>query len=57
MTALGPGLDPALERAAAVALLARQTEILEQIATGGALSGVLTRIATALEDLVPGCRC
>ncbi|WP_214406785.1 ATP-binding protein [Pseudonocardia lacus] len=57
MTALDPGLDPGLDHADAVALLARQTGILEQIATGGALSGVLTGIATTLEDLVPGCRC
>ena len=41
----------------AVALLARQTDILEQIATGVALADVLTCIATTLESLVPGCRC
>ena len=49
--------DLGLDHADAVALLARQTEILEQIASGVALSEVLNRIATTLEDLVPGCRC
>src|SRR6202012_1268956 len=44
-----------LDRSDAVALLARQTEILEQIANGVALTGVLTGIATTLEELVPGC--
>jgi PAS domain S-box-containing protein len=57
VTALDPGLDPALDHTDAVALLARQTEILEQIATGAALPGVLTGIAATLEDLVPGCHC
>ncbi|TQS41195.1 ATP-binding protein [Cryptosporangium phraense] len=39
------------------ALLARQTEILEQIAAGVPLSGVLTGIASTFEELVPGCSC
>ena len=46
-----------LDHADAVALLARQTEILEQIAAGAPLADVLTGIATTLEDLVPGCCC
>jgi PAS domain S-box-containing protein len=46
-----------LDQSDAVALLTRQTEILEQIATGAALPGVLTRIAATLEDLVPSCYC
>jgi PAS domain S-box-containing protein len=50
-------LDPGLDRGDAMALLARQTEILEQIATGAALPGVLTGIASTLEELVPNCRC
>lgn len=53
MTAIDLGLD----HADAVALLARQTELLEQIATGVAVTEVLTGIATTLEDLVPGCCC
>ncbi len=46
-----------LEHADSVALLARQTEVLERIAAGAALPDVLTGIATALEELVPGSRC
>ncbi len=53
MTAVETGLD----HADAAALLARQTQILEQIATGVALAEVLTGIATTLEELVPDCRC
>ena len=49
--------DLGLEHADAVALLVRQTEILEQIATGVAVTEVLTGIATTLEDLVPDCCC
>lgn len=40
-----------------VALLRRQTAILELIAAGAPLADVLTGVAIALEDLVPGCRC
>ncbi len=50
-------VDLDLDHSDAVALLSRQTEILEQIATGVELTGVLTGIASALEDLVPGCCC
>ena len=49
--------DVALDHADAVALLARQTDILEQMAAGVTLEGVLTGIATTLESLVPGCCC
>jgi PAS domain S-box-containing protein len=55
--ALDSGLGHGLDHGDAMALLARQTEILEQIAAGAALPEVLTGIATTLEDLVPGCRC
>lgn len=48
---------PALEHADGVALLARQTEVLERMAAGAALPDVLTGITLALEELVPGCRC
>ncbi len=50
-------LDVRLEQADADALLARQTEILGQIATGAPLAGVLTGIAATLEDLVPDSSC
>lgn len=46
-----------LDHADTDALLARQTHILEQIATGAALAEVLTGIAATLEQLVPECRC
>ena len=46
-----------LDHADSVALLRRQTEILELIAARATLAEVLTGIAVALEDLVPGCRC
>ncbi len=46
-----------LDHADTDALLARQTHILEQIATGAALAEVLTGIAGTLEELVPECRC
>ena len=50
-------VDLALDKTDAVALLTRQTEILEQITAGVPLAGVLSGIAQALEDLVPGCSC
>lgn len=46
-----------LEHTDTMAVLHAQTGILEQIAAGAPLDGVLTGIATTLEDLVPGCRC
>ncbi|GAA1393053.1 hypothetical protein GCM10009613_39080 [Pseudonocardia kongjuensis] len=46
-----------LDHADTVALLQRQTELLEQIAAGTALPEVLGGITTALESLVPGARC
>ncbi|MGN6608116.1 MAG: GAF domain-containing protein [Jatrophihabitans sp.] len=61
MTALDRAVDRApdatIEHGDAVALLDRQTGILEQIAAGVALPGVLTGITTTLEDLVPGSSC
>ena len=50
-------LDVRLDQTDAVELLTRQTEILEQIAGGAPLAGVLTSITRTLEDLVPGCSC
>ncbi len=50
-------LDLHPDQADAVALLTRQTAILEQIAVGAALGGVLTDIAATFEVLVPGCHC
>ena len=46
-----------LDRVDTVARLERQTELLERIAAGTALSDVLAGITTALEELVPGARC
>lgn len=46
-----------LDQADAVALLTRQTAILEQIATGAPLADVLTDVTATLEDLVPDCHC
>ncbi|MBW0106869.1 GAF domain-containing sensor histidine kinase [Pseudonocardia sp. KRD291] len=46
-----------LEHADSVALLDRQTEVLELIAAGTGLPDVLTGITLALEELVPGGRC
>lgn len=45
------------DQADAVALLTRQTAILEQIAAGAALDDLLTDIAVTFEELVPGCHC
>ncbi len=39
------------------AVLDRQTAVMEQLATGDPLSGVLDSIVVALEDLIPGSRC
>ncbi|GAA1878047.1 GAF domain-containing sensor histidine kinase [Lapillicoccus jejuensis] len=50
-------LDLPLAQEDAVALLTRQTGILERIAVGGPLVGVLTDVATTYEDLVPGSHC
>ncbi|MGQ0837489.1 ATP-binding protein [Actinokineospora sp.] len=46
-----------LDHADSVALLRRQTEMLELIADGRPLTDVLTGIAATLEELVPECRC
>ncbi len=50
-------VDLRLDSADAVALLTRQSEILEQIATGEPIAAVLGGIAQTLEDLVPECYC
>ncbi|GAA1871776.1 hypothetical protein GCM10009836_60820 [Pseudonocardia ailaonensis] len=50
-------LDRGLGRDDAMQLLGRQTEILEQMATGRGLADVLNGIADTFEHLVPGCRC
>lgn len=46
-----------LDHADTVALLERQTELLERIAAGTTLPEVLGAITETLEDLVPGARC
>lgn len=46
-----------LEHADSLDLLQRQTRVLELIASGCPLPQVLTAVATALEELIPGCRC
>lgn len=51
------GSNHGLDHGDAVALLSRQTSILEDIATGAALHWVLRGITTTLEDLLPGCHC
>lgn len=52
-----PDVSFGLDHADTVALLERQTELLERIAEGTALPDVLTGITAALEELVPGARC
>ena len=39
------------------AVLDRQTAVMEQVASGAALPGVLDSIVLALEELMPGSRC
>ncbi|MEH3075814.1 MAG: GAF domain-containing sensor histidine kinase [Quadrisphaera sp.] len=46
-----------VEQGDAVALLAEQTRVLEQIATGAPLADVLAGVASALERLLPGSSC
>lgn len=46
-----------LGHADSLALLRRQTSVLELIATGTPLAEVLTRVAVALEELIEGSRC
>ncbi len=46
-----------LDHADSIGLLQRQTAVLELIAAGAPLSEVLTRVATALEELIEGSRC
>ncbi|OLL75412.1 hypothetical protein Ae168Ps1_3813c [Pseudonocardia sp. Ae168_Ps1] len=48
---------PGLDHDDTLALLSRQTELLERIAEGTPLSDVLAGITAVLEDLVPGARC
>lgn len=56
MTA-GPSVHARLDHGDAVALLDRQTAILEQIAAGAPPTEVLTGIAATFEALVPDCCC
>jgi PAS domain S-box-containing protein len=46
-----------LDHADSIGLLQRQTAVLELIASGAPLHEVLTRVATALEELIEGSRC
>ena len=46
-----------LDHADTLGLLQRQTRVLELIAAGSPLPEVLTAVAVALEELIPGCRC
>lgn len=48
---------PELGHADSLDLLARQTTVLELIASGAALPTVLTAVTVALEELIPGSRC
>ncbi len=48
---------PDLDHADSLGLLHRQTRILELIADGRPLPEVLTAVAVALEELIPGSRC
>ena len=65
MRGVGYRLDPMtagrhradLDPADTAGLLDRHTEVLELLAAGAALPEMLTGIATALEELVPGSRC
>ncbi|MFW0794007.1 ATP-binding protein [Gordonia sp. CPCC 205515] len=50
-------VDRGVDHADSVVLVQRQTELLEQIATGTPLPQVLTGIATTLEELLPGSSC
>ncbi|GAA2848799.1 hypothetical protein GCM10010472_02150 [Pseudonocardia halophobica] len=50
-------VDTGLDHEDSVALLRKQTRILEQIAIGTDLGEVLTGITATLEELLPGCRC
>jgi len=58
MTSLRPPTDHiGLDHDDTVALLRRQTAMLERIAAGAPLGEVLTEVAATLELLVPDCRC
>jgi PAS domain S-box-containing protein len=52
-----PAVAADLDHADSLGLLHRQTGILELIGNGTPLPQVLTAVATALEELIPGCRC
>src|ERR1700684_569683 len=56
-TTAGVGHASDRSHADSLRLLQRQTAVLELLATGAPLTGVLTSVVVALEELIDGARC
>lgn len=51
------GVSAGIDHADSLMLIERHTEVLDLLASGATLTNVLTAVAIALEDLIPGSRC
>ena len=56
-TRVGPGVSAGIDHADSLTLVERNTEVLDLLASGASLADVLTAVAVALEELIPGSRC
>lgn len=54
---VGPAVGTGIDHADSLTLVERHTEVLDLLASGASLSDVLTAVAVALEELIPGSRC
>ncbi len=53
----GQGVSAGIDHADSLTLIERHTEVLDLLASGATLAEVLTEVAAALEELIPGSRC
>lgn len=52
-----PAVSTGIDHADSLTLVERHTEVLDLLASGASLADVLTEVAVALEELIPGSRC
>jgi PAS domain S-box-containing protein len=52
-----PGVSAGIDHADSLTLVERHSQVLDLLASGATLTDVLTEVAVALEELIPGSRC